>query len=285
MIRRQLFGRTGHLSTRTLFGAAALSTVTQERANRTLEVLLHHGVNHIDTAPSYGDAELRVGPWMERHRQKFFLATRVEKRTYQEAKEQFQRSLERLRVDQVDLLQLHNLVDPREWEVAMGVGGALEALIEAREQGLTRFIGVTGQGITAPAMHKHSLERFDFDAVLLPYNYVIMQNPQYLADFEALMTLCQERNVAVQTARVIARGPWGSKTRVHTTSYEPLESRAAIEMTVHWALGRPSIFINTPSDLNLLSKVLDAAHCFRIAPPGRKMEKLVTQQKMVSLFE
>src|SRR5689334_478879 len=201
MIAQQPFGRTGHMSTRTLFGAAALSSVTQAEADRTLETLLEYGVNHIDTAASYGDAELRIGPWMGRYRQQFFLATKTGERTYQKARDEIHRSLERLQVDQVDLIQLHNLVDPDEWETAMGPGGALEAAVEARDQGLVRFIGVTGHGITIAAMHKRSLERFDFDSVLLPYNYVLIQNQQYAADFEALMQLCQQRDVAVQTIK------------------------------------------------------------------------------------
>ena len=151
MIEKQPFGRTGHSSTRTIFGAAALSQVTQAEADRTLELLLRYGINHIDTAASYRDSELRVGPWMRRHRQDFFLATKTEKRTYQEAWDEFRLSLERLQVDHVDMLQLHFLVDPAQWEVAMGPGGALEAVIEAREQGLTRFIGVTGHEVVAPA--------------------------------------------------------------------------------------------------------------------------------------
>ncbi|MFQ6101994.1 MAG: aldo/keto reductase [Anaerolineae bacterium] len=285
MIKKQPFGRTGHSSTRTIFGAAALGTVTQDRADRTMEVLLHYRVNHIDTAPTYGDAELRIGPWMDRYRRRFFLATKTDQRTYQEARDQFQRSLERLRVDRVDLLQLHNLVDPEEWEVAVRPGGALEAAIEAREQGLARFIGVTGHGITAPAMHKRSLERFDFDSVLLPYNYAMMQNPRYAADFEALMTLCQERNVAVQTIKSIARGPWGSKTRTRTTWYEPLENQAAVDKAVHWVLGRPGVFLNTVGDVQLLPRVLEAASRFQTAPPEEEMKELVAQQRIVPLFE
>jgi aryl-alcohol dehydrogenase-like predicted oxidoreductase len=212
MITRQIFGRTGHLSTRALFGAASLSQVTQDEADRTLDLLLQYGVNHIDTAASYGNAELRIGPWMKAHRRTFFLATKTEKRTYQEAKEELLRSLERLRVDRVDLWQMHLLVKPEEWEIATGPGGALEAFLEAREQGLTRFLGVTGHGLTAPAMHLRSLARFDFDSVLFPYNYVLMQNPQYAADVEKLLKVCQEKQVAVQTIKSLTRGPGVKKS-------------------------------------------------------------------------
>jgi aryl-alcohol dehydrogenase-like predicted oxidoreductase len=284
MIITRPFGRTDHMSTRTIFGAAALSEVTQAQADRTLETLLYYGVNHIDTAPSYGDAELRIGPWMEQHRGHFFLATKTDERMVQAARDQFRRSLERLRVDQVDLLQLHHLVDPEEWEVAMGPGGALEAAIEAREQGLVRFIGVTGHGVTAPDMHRRSLERFDFDSVLLPYNYMMMQNPRYAADFRALLALCQKRNVAVQTIKSIARGPWGTKTRTRATWYEPLEDQDAIEKAVRWVLGRPGIFLNTAADIRLLPKVLDAASRFQTPPSDGEMKKEAARLKIKPLF-
>jgi aryl-alcohol dehydrogenase-like predicted oxidoreductase len=284
MIDKQPFGRTGHVSTRTLFGSAALWALSQSKADRTLGVLKYYGINHIDTAASYGDAELRIGPWMAQSRDEFFLATKTDKRTYQEAWEQIRLSLERLQVERVDLLQLHNLVDPKEWDVAMGSDGALKAVIEAREQGLTRFIGVTGHGVTAPAMHLRSLERFDFDSVLLPYNYVMMRNPQYAAEFESLMGVCQERGVAVQTIKSIARGPWGKKTRIRAVWYEPLESPEAIDKAVHWVLGRPGIFLNTAGDVNLLSKVLDAARRFEEPPSEDVMRKLVVEQRIEPLF-
>ncbi len=274
MIAKSPFGRTGHLSTRTIFGAAAFSRVTQEEADRTFEVLFKYGVNHIDTAASYGDAELRIGPWMESHRHDFFLATKTGERKYQEAHDQIRRSLERLRVDQVDLIQLHNLVDPQEWEVAMGPGGALEAAIEAREEGLVRFIGVTGHGVNIAAMHKRSLERFDFDSVLLPYNYPMMQNPQYAADFEALMEICRERDVAVQTIKAITRAPWGSREQTRATWYEPLEDQEDIDKAVHWVLGRPGIFIDTVGDIALLPKVLDAASRYEAPPKDEEMAEL-----------
>ncbi len=263
MIEKIEFGRTGHLSTRTLFGAAALGQVTQAEADQTLEVLLAFGINHIDTAASYGDAELRIGPWMKQHRQHFFLATKTEKRTSQEAKEELHRSLERLRVDSVDLWQMHILVDPVEWATAMGPGGALEAFIEAREQGLVRFLGVTGHGTTTAAMHMRSLERFDFDSVLLPYNYAMMQNAQYAADFAALLAICEERKVAVQTIKGITRGPWGNKPHNRATWYEPLEKQSDIDTAVHYVLNRPNFFLNTAGDIHLLPKVLDAASRFQ----------------------
>jgi aryl-alcohol dehydrogenase-like predicted oxidoreductase len=284
MIPKHPFGRTGHMSTRIIFGAAAFANVTQEEADRTMELLLQYGINHIDTAASYGDSELRLGPWMERHRNDFFLATKTGERTYQKAREQIHRSLERLRVSHVDLLQLHYLVDPQEWEVAMGPGGALEAAIEAREQGLVRFIGVTGHDLSVARMHLRSLERYDFDSVLLPYNYLLMQNPQYAADFEALLAVCQQRNVAVQTIKSLARRPWGERPRTRATWYEPLEEQADIDLAVHWVLGRPGIFLNTTGDIHVLPKVLAAASRFQGQPDDAEMRALVQRQAMEPLF-
>ena len=284
MIPKIPFGRTGHMSSRAIFGGAALWQTPQAEADRTLEVLLNYGVNHIDTAASYGDSELRIGPWMARHRQDFFLATKTGQRTYQAAKEEFHLSLARLQVDHVDLLQLHFLVDPQEWETAMGPGGALEAAVEARDQGLTRFIGVTGHDLTVAAMHQRSLQRFDFDSVLLPYNYSMMQNPRYVADFEALMEMCQARDVAVQTIKTIARGQWGDKEKTHTTWYEPLADQAAIDQAVHWAMARPGIFVNTAGDTHLLPKVLEAASRFEAAPTEAEMATQTEQAGIEPLF-
>ena len=284
MIATQPFGRTGHMSTRAIFGAAALSSVTQDEADRTLEVLLQYGVNHIDTAASYGDAELRIGPWMDHHRQDFFLATKTGRRTYQEARDEIHRSLERLRVDHVDLIQLHNLVDPIEWDIALSPGGALDAAVEAREQGLVRFIGVTGHGTQVAATHKRSLERFDFDSVLLPYSYIVVQNRGYAEDFEALMALCRERNVAVQTIKSIARRPWSGRPATRTTWYEPMEDQAEIDRAVHWVLSRPGIFLNTVGDIHLLPKVLDAANRFEAAPSDAEMSRQIEKLDMVPLF-
>ncbi len=284
MIAKQPFGPTGHMSTRTLFGAAALSQVSQAEADRTLEVLLEYGVNHIDTAASYGDAELRLGPWMERYRQHFFLATKTEQRTYQGARDELRRSLERLRVDHVDLWQMHVLVDPGDWETAMGPGGALEAFVEARERGLARFLGVTGHGLAVAAMHKRSLERFDFDTVLLPYNYPMKQNHQYTADLEDLVAMCKERNVAVQIIKSICRRPWGDRPQTRATWYEPLEDQADIDRAVHWLLGQPEFFLNTVADIHILPMVLDAASRFRERPSDEAMAAMVAEQEMAPLF-
>jgi aryl-alcohol dehydrogenase-like predicted oxidoreductase len=284
VIARRPFGRTGHASTLTLFGGAALARASQADADRALDLLLRHGVNHIDTAARYGDSELRIGAWMPRHRKDFFVATKTGSRTKQEAREDIHRSLERLRVERVDLLQLHSLAHPDDWEQAMGPGGALEAAVQAREEGLVRFIGVTGHGWTIAAMHRRSLARFDFDSVLLPYNAFMAQDARYRTAFEQLLGLCRERGAAVQVIKTIARGPWATTPRTRTTWYEPLESEADIERAVHWALGIPDIHLNTVGDLTLLPKVLAAAASFERAPSEAAMATMLEAARMSSLF-
>jgi aryl-alcohol dehydrogenase-like predicted oxidoreductase len=283
MIEQRPFGRTGHMSTCTLFGAAALGGVTQDEADRTMELLLERGVNHIDTANSYGESEKRLGPWTGRYRDRFFLATKTEERTYAKAKEHLHRSLDLLRTDHVDLWQMHVLVKPDEWEVAMRPGGALEAFIEAKEQGLARFIGVTGHYTVAGWMHKRSLEHYDFDSVLLPYNYAMMQSPTYRADFEALMKLCAERNVAVQTIKSCTRGPWATDRHTAATWYEPFTEQSEIDTAVHWVLRRPGIFLNTPGDIHILPKVLDAASRF-VPGPQEELDEAMEALSPTPLF-
>jgi aryl-alcohol dehydrogenase-like predicted oxidoreductase len=284
MIERLQFGNTGHASTRTLFGAAALARVDQKTADESLPVLLDYGVNHIDVAASYGDAELRLAPWFRKHRDRFFLATKTGERTYQAALDQIKRSLERMQVEQLDLIQLHNLTDPEQWEIAMAPGGALEAAVEARQRGWVRFIGVTGHGVIAPSIHKRSLERFPFDSVLLPYNYTMMQNPDYARDFEALSDLCRGRGIAMQTIKGITLGPWGEKERTNSTWYEPFREQPDIDLAVHWVLGRPGVFLNTAGDVTLLPKVLDAAARFRERPSEEQMHNLARSREMAPLF-
>lgn len=284
MIPKQAFGNTGHTSTATLFGAASLGRVTQEEADTTMELLLKYGVNHIDTAASYGDAELRIGPWMGTHRDKFFLATKTGERTYEAAKEEFHKSLERLRVESVDLIQLHNLVHPTDWETAMGEKGALKALIEAKDEGLTRFIGVTGHGLMAAPMHIRSLERYSFDSVLLPWNYVLSKEQRYSKDFAELLGICKDRGIAFQTIKSLTKGPWAQKPRVRRTWYEPLEEQRWVDNAVHWILGQGYIFLNTVGDIHVLPKVLDAASRFKEKPSDDVMDEMVKEAKMSRLF-
>jgi aryl-alcohol dehydrogenase-like predicted oxidoreductase len=272
MIASAPFGLTGHNSTRVIFGGWALTEASQPEADSALELLLEHGVNHIDTAPMYGNAEARIGPWMERHRSHFFLATKTRKRTYRGARDDLRRSLERLRVDYLDLWQMHGLTGPKGWERAMGRGGALEALVEAQEKGLVRFLGVTGHGLQTPAMHRRSLESFEFDSVMAPYNYRLVQKPRYAADFEALATACRERSAALQTIKSVARRRWGDQPKTYNTYwYEPLDRQEAVDRAVHWALGLQDSFLVTAGDLRILPMILDAARRFEACPPDAAM--------------
>jgi len=285
-IERAPFGATGHESTRTIFGGAALWTDDVARPDRALDLLLQYEVNHIDTAASYGESERMVGRWMGRHRDRFFLATKTGDRTYEGARDEFRRSLDRLRVDHVDLLQMHCLIDSNEWTTAMGDGGALEALIEAREAGLTRFLGVTGHGLNAPTMHRRSLERFPFDSILVPYNAPLMQLADYAASFEALIALCRARNVAVQTIKAIARRPKPEGAEGYTTWYEPLMVQEDVDCAVSWVLRRPGAFLNTVGDVDLLPLVLDAAARYghEAAPTDREMAEFMASRKMSPIF-
>jgi aryl-alcohol dehydrogenase-like predicted oxidoreductase len=260
MIETAPFGSTGHNSTRVLFGAAALGAMRQERADAVLSTLVEFGINHIDCAASYGDAELRLAPFLQQQRDGFFLATKTADRTGEQARRSLERSLTRMQVSQIDLIQLHNLVDEDGWQTAFAPGGAVEALAEAREQGLVRFIGVTGHGTRVAAMHLRSLERFAFDSVLLPYNFTMMSQPEYAADFDALVALCSERGVAVQTIKSIARRRWeADDTSPRYSWYEPLRDPEAIGRAVHFVLRQPGLFLNTSSDATLLRTVLEAA--------------------------
>jgi aryl-alcohol dehydrogenase-like predicted oxidoreductase len=284
MIALQPFGRTGHESTRILFGAAAIGNVSQEEADQTMELIREHGINHIDTAASYGDAELRLGPWMETHRDEFFLATKTGERTRAEAYAEIGRSLERLRTDRLDLIQLHNLVDEDEWQTAFSSGGVLEAVVQAREEGLVRFIGVTGHGVTVAAQHLRSLGEYPFDSVLLPYNFPMSRNVSYIADFEALIAVCAERGVAVQTIKAITRGPWGDHKPTANTWYEPLTDQDAIDIAVSWVLGRDGVFLNTVGDIDILPKVIDAAERFTQRPSDEQMGELEAAFGLEPLF-
>jgi len=285
MIPRQEFGRTGHQSTRVIFGSWALNKATQAEADSTLALLQKYGVNHLDTAPMYGNAEKVIGPWLAKHRDDFFIATKTRRRSRQGALDNLKRSLERLRVDYIDLWQMHGLTSPAGWEKAMAPAGALEAFIEARDTGLVRFLGVTGHGNKVAAMHKRSLERFDFDTVMLPYNYLLMQNPRYAADFNELTGVCRERNVAVQTMKSLARWPCSGRSKTHNTYfYEPLTTQGAIDEVVHWSLGLPDSFLITVGDMQLLPKVFDAATRFEKRPSDMEMHALVDEFDIQPIF-
>ena len=260
MIPTAPFGRTGHQSTRVIFGAAALGGMSQDRADTTLAAIHEWGINHIDTAAAYGASEDRLKPWLAEHRADVFLATKTGERGGPAARAELERSLDRLGTDHVDLIQLHNLVEEDEWAVAHGPGGAVEALVQARAEGLCRFIGVTGHGLRIPHMHSRSLERFDFDSVLFPYNHSLMADPGYRADVEALLERCGAHGVAAQTIKALARRRWPDDAPGPRFSwYQPIEDPAAIARAVRYVLADERVFLNTTSDARLLAAIVEAA--------------------------
>jgi aryl-alcohol dehydrogenase-like predicted oxidoreductase len=286
MIEQMEFGRTGHRSSRTIFGAASLGRMQQDRADDVLAVLLEFGVNHIDTAAAYGDSELRIAPWLVGRRDQFFLATKTGDRTGPEARASLERSLQRLGVDHVDLIQLHNLVEEDEWTTAHGPGGAVEALVQARDEGLTRFIGVTGHGLRIAGMHLRSLERFDFDSVLFPWNFSLSRNPDYRGDVDRLVEVCRDRNVAVQTIKSLARRRWQpDNTDPHFSWYQPIPAGDALVRAAHWVLSQPGLFLNTSSDARLLRPTLEAAQTPAPAPTDTEMESDQVALAIEPLFD
>lgn len=261
MVPRAVFGRTGHVSSRVIFGAAALSGMSPDRCATTFELLEQHGVNHIDVAAGYGNgrAESNLAPWLRKNRGSVFLATKTGGRTADTARRELEASLGRMGVDSVDLIQLHNLVEPDEWDVAHAKGGAAEAMFAARDEGLVRFVGVTGHGRRIPAVHLRSLAARDYDSVLFPYNHTMMSMTDYRDDVERLLALCAERDVAVQTIKSIARGRWGDGDMKKFSWYEPLTDPSAISRAVRFVLSRERLFLNSTSDARLLPLVFAAA--------------------------
>lgn len=285
MIPTLPFGRTGHESTRTIFGAAAFMETPQKDVDATMELLLQNGVNHVDTASSYGKSEQVLGDWIRRHGKPFFLATKTDQRTRQAAYDEIRRSLDLLHVDQVDMIQIHALYEEPDWTTAFGPGGVVEAIVQARDEGLVRFTGVTGHSVAVPEYHLRSLAQFDFDSVLLPYYYVMMKNPVYAEGFNKVLAVCKERNIAVQTIKGITRSPWNDVQQLRTTWYRPLEDQADIDLAVHWVFGNPQVFLATAGDINLLPRILESAHRYVQRPTERQMQDLSDRLKMEPLFK
>lgn len=286
MIAKSRFGRIEHVSTRVIFGAAAFFDATASDADRMLDLLLEHGVNHIDTAADYGKSEELLGRWIGRYRAGFFLATKTAARDYTGAKESIHRSLDRMGIDHVDLLQLHCLIEPGGWEQAMAPDGALEAAVEAKEAGLTRFVGVTAHETVAPAVLMRSLDRFEFDSVLLPYNFPMIQNAEYSAGFKKLASMCAERDVPMQTIKAVARRLRRDESKAYSTWYEPLADQSDIDVAVHWVLARPDVFLNSAGDVNIAPRIFDAAERFdrTKALSDEEMHRFVAEAGLEPLF-
>ena len=273
MEQRRL-GRTEHRSTVVILGAVAFGRVPQPEADRSIELAMQHGVNHIDVAPSYGEAELRLGPWLARHRDDFFLACKTTKRSREEAREELHRSLDRLRVSTLDLYQLHAVKTVDELDAVLAPGGAIEALVEARDAGLVRFLGITGHSLTAPATHAEALRRFDFDTVMFPLNYVLWSNPAYRHSAENLLALAHSKDVGVQIIKSIGHSGWGDRTRTHRTWYAPFMEQEDIDTALRFVLSQPVTAAPSAGDVHLLPKVLDAAERFQPMDP-QEQEALV----------
>lgn len=279
------FGRTGHQSTRLIFGAAALGGMSQERADSTMAEVDAAGINHIDTAAGYGDSEIRLRSFLAQHRDRYFLATKTGERTGDAARAELERSLQRMDVDRVDLIQLHNLVESDEWQTALGRGGALDALVSARDEGLVAAIGVTGHGVRIPSMHLRALERFDFDSVLFPYNFVLLTDDGYRADVDRLREVCNERGVAMQTIKSVARGRWRDDETPHFSWYEPLTDPGAIARAVRFVLATDDLFLNTSSDARLLPAMVAAASGDLLAPTDDEMSADAETFGITPLFD
>jgi len=283
-MQKRRFGCSGHMSTVAIFGAAAFYAVTQAQADAAMEQVIAAGVNHIDVAPTYGQAEERLGPWLARERARFFLGCKTTGRSKEAAAAELRRSLERLRVDSFDLYQLHAVSSMEDLDQVTAPRGALEAVIEARAEGLTRFIGITGHGLQAPAVFLEALERFDFDSVLFPLNFVLYAHPAYRRQAEELLRRCRARDVGVMTIKAIAKRPWGDRPRAYSTWYEPFDDAWHIQQAVNFALSQDVTGLCTAGDVTLLPRFLEACVCFTLLSTVQQEELLATAADVEPIF-
>jgi len=284
-MEKRRFGRTGHVSTVAIFGTAAFWEITQAEADAVMEQVIAAGVNHIDVAPSYGQAEERVGPWLAQEHDRFFLGCKTMERTKEGAAAELRRSLERLRVDAFDLYQIHAVTSMEELDQATGPGGALEAILDAREEGLTRFIGITGHGADAPAVFLEALYRFDFDSVLFPLNFVQYANPDYRHNSEELLRQCRTRDVSVMIIKAIAKRPWGDRPKRYNTWYEPFDDASHIQQAVNFALSQDITGLCTVADVTLLPLFLEACEHFTPMSADQQEALITTSDRYASIFE
>jgi len=278
------FGRTGHMSTVAIFGAAAFYQISQEDADRVMELIIKAGVNHIDVAPGYGQAEIRIGPWMPRSRGRFFLGCKTMERTNEGAWNEMQVSLKRLQTGRFDLYQCHAITTMEELDAITMKGGALEAIVKARQEGLTKYIGITGHGAQAPQIYLEALRRFDFDSVLFPLNFVQMANPEYRKYAEELIETCQARDVGTMVIKSITKGPWGEKQHTATTWYEPFDNIDEIQKGVNFALSHAVTGLCTAGDTRVLPLVLQACENFSRLPQDEMEEMIESGRQYEPLF-
>lgn len=256
------FGRTGHMSTIAIFGAAAFWEISQADADKVMEQVIEAGINHIDVAPSYGQAEERIGPWMPRERQRFFLGCKTTERTKAGAWDEMQRSLKRLQTETFDLYQCHAITTMEELDAITMKGGALEAFVEARQRGLVKFIGITGHGVNAPQIYLEALRRFDFDSVLFPLNFVQMANPEFRKPAEELIATCKTKDVGTMIIKTITKAPWGERQHTANTWYEPFDKMDEIQRAVNFGLSYDVTGLCTAGDTRILPMVLEACKNF-----------------------
>jgi aryl-alcohol dehydrogenase-like predicted oxidoreductase len=261
-MQKRKFGRTGHQSTIVIFGSFAVGQLDQRDADAVMEMLLESGINHIDVAPSYSDAELRLGPWMETHRERFFLGCKTFHRDREQAHQELRQSLKRLRVDSFDLYQLHAVTTMEELDRCFAPGGSMQAILRARDEGLTRYIGITSHGLQAPAVEIAALERFDFDSVLFPLNFKLWADEDYRRDATALLSMAAERDVGVMVIKALARNPWGDREKRYQTWYEPFDDAAMIDRVLRFTLSHPVTGAISSGDARLLPMILDSAKRF-----------------------
>jgi len=285
VIEQRTFGPTGHLSSRIIFGAAAMGAASDHLSDQILATLLEFGVNHIDTAAGYGDSEVHLARWMPQYRDQFFLASKTGDRSGPDARASLERSLERLGVDHLDLIQLHNLVEDDPWAEAFGPGGAVPALFQAQAEGLVRHVGVTGHGLRIARMHLRSIKEAPFASVLLPYNHTLLLHAAYAADVTELLEACAERSIAVQTIKSVARRRWQAQPERRFSWYEALETGPALTNAIHHVLANPQVFLNTSSDARLLRATCEAAMAFESAPSVEDLAADRATHDMSLLFD
>jgi len=275
-MEKRIFGRSGHASTVAIFGGAAFWDISQAKADEVMEQVLATGVNHIDVAPQYGMAEERIGPWMARERNRFFLGCKTMERSRESAWNELQQSLHRLKTDRLDLYQIHAVTNMQELDEATRKGSVLETLVKARQEGLTKYLGITGHGMDSPAVFLEAINRFDFDSILFPVNFVLYGQPDYREGAETLLAECKKRNIGVMAIKSIAKGLWEDKPKTHTTWYEPISDSTMIEKAVHFVLSQDVTGICTAGDIQVLPHVLEACKTFQ-PMAADEQEQLIRQ--------
>lgn len=284
-MEKRRFGRTGHQSTVAIFGAAAFWEIEQKEADRVMEMVIEAGINHIDIAPSYGQAELRVGPWMKTERERFFLGCKTMERSKEGAWRELHESLERLNTASFDLYQCHAVTTFDELDALFAKGGAMETMVKAREQGLTQYIGITGHGVDAPKIYLEALRRFDFDSVLFPLNFVQMAMPEFRAAAEELISVCKAKDVGTMIIKSITKGPWGDKPKTATTWYEPFDKMDEIQRGINFALSYDVTGVCTAGDIHILPMVIKACENLAAITAQEREDLIQSGSQFEALFK